>query len=767
MISTPFVSRVLVICSLLHRFCPLVAAAADLPSSASSASITEGSTGDAAQSSAGAGSEPSSAEASTDQKPPKRSLTGVEDIEVHGQRATIQQRLVTEPQAEAMITRQDLERSDGLFLEEGINLIPGVRMESRSVSGGQRITIRGYGNSTNFNGTGYKAYLNGIPITDGEGITILDDVDASTIGHIEVIRGPASSLYGAGVGGVVRMTTIRPEPNKTRFIQELIGGTESLFRSNTRIEHGTDNSAVLLNYGHQNSVGYRVHSHSIKDYVLFSADIDPSPKQSLSVYGAYNHSFEQLAGQLTEDQFLGKQNVAEPDYLANDAHVLINSLRFGVTHTYEFHPAVSNVTSAYASGYQLDQPFANGRTDNMALNFGGRTAFSFRAGGPSLGIAGVLGGEIQQTNSFKKSYPQPGGVLGGIRGDLEVAALQGFPFTEWDLQLPYELTLTAGVSLNFVHYDIKDRLANSANPPPPNPPPNHYDQSGVKDFTPIPAPRVALLKAFGREISVYGQVSRGYTPPSSGSTIIPQQGAVNTDLKPERATLYEVGTKGNLQGGRLWYEAAVFDMEIKDKLTPQLVTPPPDTMISPYNITINAGRQQDLGLELGTKYAVISDKDAAISLLQPFVTYAFSNFRYRDFKSDNNNNASTIDYSGKKVVGVPQHFVNVGVDAASRWGFYAYATFQYSDTIPLTFDNAHWAKSYALLSAKLGYRKDLTSHFRLDAFVGGNNLLNSLYYTFVFLNATYPPPPAPGPNVYLNGPYSPTFYGGVNLSYSL
>ena len=53
---------------------------------------------------------------------------------------------------------------------------------------------------------------------------------------------------------------------------------------------------------------------------------------------------------------------------------------------------------------------------------------------------------------------------------------------------------------------------------------------------------------------------------------------------------------------------------------------------------------------------------------------------------------------------------------------------------------------------------------RLDAFAGGNNLLNSLYYTFVFLNANYTGPP---PNVYLNGPYSPTFYGGVNFTYSL
>ncbi len=687
-----------------------------------------------------------------------KKASGQEEIEVRGERMR-RAPILNQPQAIGIVTRQDLKRNDGLFLEDAINLVPGVRMESRSLSGGQRITIRGYGNGTNFNGTGYKAYLNNIPITDAEGNTILDDIDISTLGRVAVIKGPASSLYGSGIGGVIRMFTLRPEPQATRFTQELIGGTQTLIRTNSRVESAGDNSSVLLNYGYQHSDGFRIHNESRKNYALLSAEVQPSAKQSLSFYGAFNRSYEQLAGQLTEEQFNNKQNVAEAAYLGNDAHVAIDSIRLGATHSYEFHPAVNNITSAYASGYQLDQPFAGGRSDNLAVNFGGRTEFNLAFGQPGLGLNGTVGTEVQQTHSFKKSYNMNDGVLGGIRGDLQVIALQSNTFMQWDLLLPYEFTFTAGASLNFVHYSIRDRLYNTANP-------THPDQSGIKDFSPVVTPRVALLKTFGPQLSLYGQVSQGYSPPGSGSVVIPQIGQVNTDLKPERATLYEIGAKGLLLQGRFAYELALFEMHVQDKLTPRAVTSDTGTVL--YTITTNAGTQDNRGVELALRYNLIQDKTGPVSVIQPFVSYAFSAFRYDIFKSDNNNNANTIDYSGKKVVGVPANVLNLGLDFALRAGLYINSTFQYVDSMPLTFDNLHWAQSYSLLSAKLGYRTDLGGHFRLDAFAGGNNLLGSRYYTFVFLNASYSGPSGPiDPNVYLNGPYKPTFYGGVNLSYAL
>ena len=120
----------------------------------------------------------------------------------------------------------ELKRGNGLFLDDAINgNIPGVLMQRRTVSAGQQFNIRGYGNgvrgtngvNSNFDGQGTKVYLNGIPITDAEGITLMDDIDFGSIGNVEVTKGPAGTLYGLAIAGVVNLKTIQPEKGKTSF----------------------------------------------------------------------------------------------------------------------------------------------------------------------------------------------------------------------------------------------------------------------------------------------------------------------------------------------------------------------------------------------------------------------------------------------------------------------------------------------------------------------------------------------------------------------
>ena len=53
--------------------------------------------------------------------------------------------------------------------------------------------------------------LDGVPITDPDGMTRLDFVDTQLVERIDVVRGPNSTLYGANAtGGVINVITRDP-----------------------------------------------------------------------------------------------------------------------------------------------------------------------------------------------------------------------------------------------------------------------------------------------------------------------------------------------------------------------------------------------------------------------------------------------------------------------------------------------------------------------------------------------------------------------------
>jgi iron complex outermembrane receptor protein len=295
-------------------------------------------------------------------------------------------------------------------------------------------------------------------------------------------------------------------------------------------------------------------------------------------------------------------------------------------------------------------------------------------------------------------------------------------------------------------------MASSANP-------THLDGSGRKTFDPVITPRVALRKMFGPNVSAYANVSQGYSPPTAGDAVIPFTGEPNTKLDPERATQYEVGTKGTFRDNRLSFQLALFDLRVTDKLSSQAVFDTDGTRL--YSYTVNAGNQTDRGLEVAASYAVIDRPAQLLSLVRPFVSYTYSDFTYDDFRSDANDDDATVDYSGNDVVGVAPHVFNAGVDAALRFGAYMSATYHHTDGMPISYDNAHQAPGFSLLDAKVGYAHDVGDRVSLDAFVGGHNLTGARYYTQVFLNHKFD---TPNPHMYLPGPYTAKYYGGVKVS---
>ena len=106
------------------------------------------------------------------------------------------------PATIALINKTELQRFDNKTLVPILNTVAGVRMEERS-PGSYRLSIRGSLLRSPFGVRNIKVYWNDIPLTDAGGNTYLNLIDISQLSSIEIIKGPASSMYGANTGGAV------------------------------------------------------------------------------------------------------------------------------------------------------------------------------------------------------------------------------------------------------------------------------------------------------------------------------------------------------------------------------------------------------------------------------------------------------------------------------------------------------------------------------------------------------------------------------------
>lgn len=104
----------------------------------------------------------------------------------------------------SVVTIIDINKTDGIILTPVLNKISGLTMQQGALNT-NRITIRGIGARSQYGTNRIKAYFDGIPLSSAEGETTIDDIDLASIGKIEIIKGPNSTSFGSGLGGVIQL----------------------------------------------------------------------------------------------------------------------------------------------------------------------------------------------------------------------------------------------------------------------------------------------------------------------------------------------------------------------------------------------------------------------------------------------------------------------------------------------------------------------------------------------------------------------------------
>jgi iron complex outermembrane receptor protein len=682
--------------------------------------------------------------------------------------------IVHQSQSITTLRSRELKRQTGLFLDDAINAnVAGVTMMKRSISGGQQFNIRGYGNgsrgtagiSSNFDNQGSKVYLNGIPVTDAEGITVLDDIDYATIGKVQIQKGPAGSLYGLAIAGVINLETIKPQTG-TSIGQEVTFGSFGLQRYTTTLQMGREKASVLLTYGHQEYDGFMIHTASHKDFLNFVGEFQPNAKQKVTTYIGYNNSYDQRSGETYIDQYNNRTFPGNPLYLKNDAHSEVISFRAGIGHEYTFNQQFALNNTVFGTGTTNQASSGGGWTDKFPVNYGFRSSLntSFDISGNKL--TGITGMEAQKQRAAIIGYNMVADSnnlagynrIGTVRSNQFTINQTASYFTEWTLGLRGNFSITAGLGLSTMKIRLEDRIYTAAT--------NRAPAVFEKNYTGMVSPHLALNKIFSNAFAVHASYARGYKAPVSSYFFIPAVGPafarVNEGLQPELADQFEIGSKGEVWNDRLQYQLALFSTIYQKKMTAAIV--PLNATTTLYSYVVNGGKQDHKGLELELKYAAYRSSTAFFTGINPWLNLTYSAFRYKDFKfmrfklPPNNTKDSTLDYSGKPVGGVAPLVYNLGLDITTRPGIYLNAYFSFRDESPITSDNLLRSKSYTLLNGKIGYRRSLGSHFDVDLYAGGTNLTGNQYYYMVFVNQLS--------DAYLPAPLDASFFGGISLRYN-
>ncbi|RYZ20675.1 MAG: TonB-dependent receptor [Chitinophagaceae bacterium] len=572
------------------------------------------------------------------------------------------------------------------------------------------------------------------------------------------------------------MRTQKAEPGKTSISQQVLLGNYGLERYTTTFQRGTERASLLLNYGHQESRGAANHNQSRKDFVNFVGDFTPNSKQTVTTYFGFTNSFDQRYGELDTSQWRREDYSGNTNYIKNDAHSRVVSVRAGFGHTYQFNEHFSNSTTLYGYGAITDASSAGGWTDKDPINFGLRSTFNARFNIGEVVLSGISGVESQHQRAQTIGYGMaanpfnPGGYnrISSVTSNLVTRTAANSLFSEWTLGFPDDFSITAGIGWSELKLRLTNRLAGvlaaTANANTPN--------EFTKDYGGMWSPHLAVNKVFNENVSAYASWSRGFKAPVTSYFYIPYvagapaTGLVNPNLVPERGDQFEIGSKGNLWNNRIGYELAAFRTTFSNKMTTIAVplNNDPATATTAYSYVANGGRQVHTGVEFAVRATVVKSASGFFREVAPFANFTYIDGKYEDYRfmrfrvAPNNTKDSTVDYSGKQVAGLPPVVFNAGVDVLTAPGIYFNAYYMHRDAVYLTGDNLVRAEGFGLLNAKLGFRRSLGVHFDLDASVGAVNLGGVQYYQMIFINQL--------PDAYVAAPRNTQWFGGITLKYN-
>lgn len=571
-----------------------------------------------------------------------------------------------------------------------LNKVPGVFMvdlgnEQHAMSIRQPM---GYSNL-------YLYLVDGIPIrTVGDfNHNALIEINQAAIERVEVIKGPASSLYGSeAVGGAVNFITPTPSRTASGKIQVEAGSRgykrTDFFASNTFKKLGL---YVGGYYANRNETDSR-HNDFRKLALTFRADYQLSEKSLLNFTADYiNYKTDQVGG-LDSTKFYSKNY----ESFFRFSYRKVNALRLKAAFEHTWDESNKTTFTVFHRNTAIGQnPFysiaavsgnplkARGQINEDAFKSYGfiaqhRKNFNFLKArwitgvsvdySPATYWANFIDVDVNADKVYY-NYTATDSVLTNYEVDLLNSAV----YTQFEINPVEKLKVVVAGRYDRMDYDFKNLL----------PPGSYSGAADASNYFSYFTPKVGFTYGITNATGLYANYSVGFAPPNITDLFT---GVQAPTLKPSTYNNYEIGSWSSFDEGRGAVDVALYKMDGKNEIVSVRQTD------GTYR-NENVGESTHYGVEVNIRYTVIK----GLSLK---AGGTIARHEYKKYKKEDK------DLSGHHMSQAPGHIINSEVSFKPTFlkGFRISLEWQGMGSYHTNAENTAKYKGFNIFNARTGYQ---------------------------------------------------------------
>ena len=587
----------------------------------------------------------------------------------------------------SVVNNAEVERGRAQNAEDVLAYQPGVFAAATSGTGANKISIRGSGLNSFYQGysLGIKYLFDGLPIT-GPGGTQEDFLTLTGVDYTEILNGANAFAYSAlSLGGAINFVTHtgRSAPGNSISVEAGSFGYRK-YQASTGGVSASGDTDYYLQYTHNQRDGFQRNSpNSGEDYIF---NLGHKFNDRLETRMVIRHRGEELRNGST---LTLAQLAADP---RNSTSTASARRKKGTTLVTSKTTLTLDDNSKFELGFAYnDYPLDNGwiYSDQPGIWRSKDFTTSLRY----LRTGDTLFGKLSDTTiSYSDTRLLDGDVTGynqvnGVRtSERQYTKYSGSRDTVLSvsnaLHLNEQLTLSSGLSLIEVGRNVRIERSTLPASTLPFPRAVEYTDRSL-------APRLGLLYQATPTLQVFGNVSRSVDPPVTWQMASTGVSYVRP-LRPQKANTAEIGLRAsseNHDGSVTLYRSYVSDELLTSIASPAVGATP--ALIA----NTNASKTIHQGIEaaLNSKLWKSNDGDR-LSYRQ---AYTFNDFYYRNDQR----------YGQNQLPSLPRHVYQGELLFQQAGGFYSGVNVRAMSGYYVDYANTLKAPSAVIWGAKFGYEE--------------------------------------------------------------